>query len=152
MFDMMKSAGYEDVEMEDRWWDEGDGEAKDTRRPDIVAFNPRTRRRVVIDVVGAWAVQPGGARGAWRRAGHSADGKALFKWGSYNGALERQKSGDRGWLAASESKDEDDFVPFAFEVGGAWGTEAEEFLKESKKVAEHCRNGVGDLSHWSAIN
>ena len=152
LFDMMKSAGYEDVEMEDRWWDEGDGEAKDTRRPDIVAFNPRIRRRVVIDVVGAWAVQPGGARGAWRRAGHSADGKALFKWGSYNGALERQKSGDRGWLAASESKDEDIFVPFAFEVGGAWGTEAEEFLKESKKVAEHCRNGVGDLSHWSAIN
>ena len=97
-------------------------------------------------------MQPGGARGAWRRAGHSADGKALFKWRSYNGALERQKSGDRGWLAASESKDEDIFVPFAFEVGGAWGTEAEEFLKDSKKVAEHCRNGVGDLSHWSAIN
>ena len=38
------------------------------------------------------------------------------------------------------------------QAGGAWGTEAEEFLKESKKVAEHCRNGIGDLSHWSAMN
>eukprot|EP01044_Picomonas_judraskeda_P014107 COSAG03_NODE_2207_length_3012_cov_7.757981_1_plen_304_part_00 len=32
---MMESAGFEDVVMEDRWWDEGDDEAKDTRRPDI---------------------------------------------------------------------------------------------------------------------
>ena len=38
--DMMESAGFEDVVIEDRWWDEGDGEAKDTRRPDITAFNP----------------------------------------------------------------------------------------------------------------
>ena len=43
-------------------------------------------------------------------------------------------------------------MPFAFEVGGAWGTEAEDFLHEAVKVAEHCRNGVGDLSHWSAMN
>ena len=40
-------------------WDEGNAETKDTRRPDIAAFNPRDRRRYVIDVVGAWAVQPG---------------------------------------------------------------------------------------------
>ena len=49
--DMMQSAGFEDVQMEDRWWDEGDAETKDTRRPDITAFNPRDRRRYVIDVV-----------------------------------------------------------------------------------------------------
>ena len=24
-FDMLKSAGFEDVQMEDRWWDEGEG-------------------------------------------------------------------------------------------------------------------------------
>ena len=57
-----------------------------------------------------------------------------------------------GWLAVTESKDDDIFVAFAFEVGGAWGTEAEDFLHEAVKVAEHCRNGVGDLSHWSAMN
>eukprot|EP01043_Picozoa_sp_COSAG02_P114266 COSAG02_NODE_50559_length_319_cov_3.913636_1_plen_55_part_10 len=32
------------------WWDEGDGEAKDTRRPGITAFNPRTRRWYVLDI------------------------------------------------------------------------------------------------------
>ena len=53
LFDMLKSgsAGFEDVQMEDRWWDEGEAEAKDTRRPDVTAFNPRDRRRYVIDVV-----------------------------------------------------------------------------------------------------
>ena len=25
-------------------------------------------------------------------------------------------------------------------------------MHEAVKVAEHCRNGVGDLSHWSAMN
>ena len=60
---MMESAGFEDVVMEDRWWDEGDDEAKDTRRPDITAYNPKIRRRVVIDAVGAWATQAGGVGG-----------------------------------------------------------------------------------------
>ena len=69
--------------MEDRWWDEGDAGTKDTRRPDITAFNPRDRRRHVIDVVGAWAVQQGGGQGPWRDPGHSANGKAQFKWRSY---------------------------------------------------------------------
>ena len=80
---MMESAGFEDVVMEDRWWDEGDEEAKDTRRPDITAFNPRIRRRVVIDVVGAWAMQAGGRKdGRWREPGHSANVKALGEWRS----------------------------------------------------------------------
>ena len=51
--DMLESAGFDDVEIEDRWWDEGDDEEKDTRRPDTTAYNPRNRRRYVIDVVGA---------------------------------------------------------------------------------------------------
>eukprot|EP01043_Picozoa_sp_COSAG02_P055688 COSAG02_NODE_6499_length_3536_cov_86.400640_3_plen_85_part_00 len=42
--DMLESAGFKDVEIEDRWWDESDGEAKDTRRPDIIAFNPQATR------------------------------------------------------------------------------------------------------------
>lgn len=53
--DMLKSAGFEDVQIEDRWWDDGDGEDRETRRPDITAFNPRDRKRYVIDVVGAWS-------------------------------------------------------------------------------------------------
>ena len=149
--DMMQSAGFEDVQIEDRWWDEGDAEAKDTRRPDVTAFNPRDRRRYVIDVVGAWAVQPGGGQGSWRKAGHSANGKAQFKWRSYKGALARQKAGGPGWLAKSTTKETDVFVPFAFEVGGALGDESEDFLREAAKVAEHCRRGVGDLTHWSAM-
>ena len=96
LYDMLRSAGFEDVEMEDRWWDEGDDEAKDTRRPDITCFNPIDRCRYVIDVVGAWAALDGG-RGVWRPVGHAANGKARFKWRSYDGALLRQESGDRGW-------------------------------------------------------
>ena len=42
--------------------------------------------------------------------------------------------------------------PFAFEVGGALGTEAEAFMREAVKVAEFCRKGQGDLQHWSAMS
>ena len=89
LFYMLKSAGFEDgranAGLQDRWWDEGEAEAKDTRSPDVTAFNPRDtcRRRYVIDVVGgawaAWAVQPGGGQGSWPKAGHSANGKAQIK-------------------------------------------------------------------------
>ena len=84
---MLESAGFEDVCIEDtsRYWDEGDSEEKDTRRPDIVAFNPtsRNRKRYVIDVVGAWAGHPGGAlRGKWRVPGKAANVKARGKWTS----------------------------------------------------------------------
>ena len=150
LYDMLRSAGFEDVEMEDRWWDEGDDEAKDTRRPDITCFNPIDRCRYVIDVVGAWAALDGG-RGVWRPVGHAANGKARFKWRSYKGALRRQESGDRGWLV-KQSRATDQFVPFAFEVGGALGDEAEAFLRLAVKVAAHCRRGVGDLEHWSAMS
>ena len=33
----------------------------------------------------------------------------------------------------------------------AMGDESEDFLSEAAKVAEHCRRGVGDLTHWSAM-
>jgi hypothetical protein len=46
----------------------------------------------------------------------------------------------------------DEFVPFAFEVGGALGDEAEELIGEAIRVAEFNRKGVGDLAHWSALN
>jgi hypothetical protein len=73
--DMMESAGFEDVQIEDRWWDEGNGEARDTRRPDITAFNPRDRRRYIIDIVGAWALKSGGEEeNGLRRPGHAASG------------------------------------------------------------------------------
>ena len=42
-------------------------------------------------------------------------------------------------------------MPFAFEVGGALGREAEEFLRECGKVAEWKNQGVGDLAHWSSM-
>ena len=60
----------------------------------------------------------GGGQGSWQKAGHSANGKAQFKWRSYKGALARQKTGGPGWLAKSTTKETDVFVPFAFEVGG----------------------------------
>ena len=37
----------------------------------------------------------------------------------------------------------DEFVPFAFEVGGAPGGEAEELIGESTRVAEYNRKGLG---------
>ena len=43
------------------------------------------------------------------------------------------------------------FVPFAFEVGGALGSEAEAFLRECTAVAEWKNQGVGDLAHWSSM-
>lgn len=67
------------------------------------------------------------------------------------GALARQEAGGPGWLTKSTMKQTDVFVPFAFEVGGAMGDESEDFLSEAAKVAEHCRRGVGDLTHWSAM-
>ena len=45
----------------------------------------------------------------------------------------------------------DVFVPFAFEVGGALGSEAEAFLRECTAVAEWKNQGVGDLAHWSSM-
>ena len=41
--------------------------------------------------------------------------------------------------------------PFAFEVGGALGCEAEAFLHECTAVAEWKNQGVGDLAHWSSM-
>ena len=100
---------------------------------------------------GAWSFVDGGGRGAWREPGSGANAKAGFKWRSYKGALKRQEDGGIGWLAASKSRPQDEFVPFAFEVGGALGDEAEGFLRECAAVADHCRRGVGDLMHWSAM-
>ena len=37
----------------------------------------------------------------------------------------------------------DEFVPFAFEVGGALGREAEELIGEAVRVAEYNRKGPG---------
>jgi len=150
---LFESAGFTDVRIEDRYWDEGDSEAKDTRRPDIVAFNPRNRKRYVIDVVGAWAGHPGGAaRGKWRVPGKAADAKAAGKWTSYRGALARQETGGRGWMVKTSLGARDEFVPFAFEVGGALGREAEDLIGEAVSVAEYNRKGLGDLAHWSALN
>ena len=150
--DMMESAGFEDVVIEDRWWDEGDGEAQDTRRPDITAFNPRTRRRYVLDIVGAWASKAGGEdEDGQRVAGHAASGKERGKVLSYRGAMKRQDEGGLGWLVKHKSVAKDEFVPFGFEVGGALGAEAEGFLAECVRVAEWKNQGVGDLAFWSSI-
>ena len=90
----------------------------------------------LLDVVGAWAVQPGGGQGSWRKEGHSANGKAQFKWRSYKGELgvgEAEKAGGPGWLAKSTTKETDIFVPFAFEVGGALGDGSEDFLRRWRR-------------------
>ena len=81
-----------------------------------------------------------------------ADVKAKAKWRSYDASLASQASGGRGWLCDGKSKSTDEFVPFAFEIGGALGTEAEAFMREAVKVAEFCRKGQGDLQHWSAMS
>eukprot|EP01044_Picomonas_judraskeda_P001054 COSAG03_NODE_56_length_15957_cov_538.173225_3_plen_414_part_00 len=149
--DMLISAGFEDVQIEDRWWDEADGEDRETRRPDITAFNPRDRKRYVIDVVGAWS-EVTSLDKAWARDGVMADVKAKAKWRSYDASLASQDTTGRGWLCGGKSKSTDVFVPFAFEIGGALGTEAEAFMREAVKVAEFCRKGQGDLQHWSAMS
>eukprot|EP01043_Picozoa_sp_COSAG02_P013100 COSAG02_NODE_519_length_20760_cov_60.588819_6_plen_263_part_00 len=89
----MISAGFEDVEVEDRWWDEGEGEDRETRRPDITAFNPRDRKRYVIDVVGAWSEVKSLDRG-WERDGVMADVKAKGKWRSYDVERQAEQDGD----------------------------------------------------------
>ena len=81
-----------------------------------------------------------------------ADAKATRKWSSYDASLTSQAAGGRGWLCEGGSKSTDEFVPFAFEIGGALGTEAEDFMREAVKVAEFCRRGQGDLQHWSAMS
>ena len=78
--------------------------------------------------------------------------KATGKWASYRGALERQEQGGRGWMVKTSLGASDEFVPFAFEVGGALGREAEDLIGEAIRVAEYNRKGLGDLAHWSALN
>ena len=56
-----------------------------------------------------------------------------------------------GWLVKGKGTAADVFVPFAFEVGGALGSEAEAFLRECTAVAEWKNQGVGDLAHWSSM-
>ena len=66
------------------------------------------------------------------------------KWRSYKGALRRQTEGGAGWLIVKgKGAAADVFVPFAFEVGGALGREAEESLRECTAVAEWKNQGVG---------
>ena len=77
--------------------------------------------------------------------------KAQGKWRSYRGALKRQEEGGLGWLVKGKGATADEFVPFAFEVGGALGRGAEEFLRECTAVAEWKNQGVGDLAHWSSM-
>jgi len=104
-----------------------------------------------IDVVGAWS-EVTSLDSGWGTDGTLADVKAAGKWRSYDASLASQEAGGRGWLCEGDSKSTDEFVPFAFEIGGALGTEAEDFMREVVKVAEFCRRGQGDLQHWSAMS
>ena len=143
--DMLESAGFTDIHWEDRWWDTRQDESANTRRPDVTAFNPRNRRRYVIDVVGAWKEIASIAQG-WKQDGAGARSSERAKWRSYNESLEEQAKGGRGWLCGSKSVSTDKFVPFAFEVGGALSVEVEDFT-EVVRVAEYTRKGRGDLEH-----
>ena len=102
-------------------------------------------------MVGAWS-EVTSLDKAWARDGVMADVKAKAKWRSYDASLASQDTTGRGWLCGGKSKSTDVFVPFAFEIGGALGTEAEAFMREAVKVAEFCRKGQGDLQHWSAMS
>ena len=95
-------------------------------------------------MVGAWS-EVTSLDKAWARDGVMADVKAKAKWRSYDASLASQDTTGRGWLCGGKSKSTDVFVPFAFEIGGALGTEAEAFMREAVKVAEFCRKGQGDL-------
>ena len=106
------------VQKEDRWWDEADGEDRETRRPDITAFNPRDRKRYVIDVVGAWS-EVTSLDKAWARDGVMADVKAKAKWRSYDASLASQDTTGRGWLCGGKSKSTDVFVRKAFLASGS---------------------------------
>ena len=149
--DMLESAGFTDIQWEDRWWDTRQDESANTRRPDVTAFNPRNRRRYVIDVVGAWKEIASIAQG-WKQDGAGARSSEQAKWRSYTEALKEQAKGGHGWLCGSASVQTDKFVPFAFEIGGALGVEAEDFMTEVVRVAEYTRKGRGDLEHWSAMS
>eukprot|EP01043_Picozoa_sp_COSAG02_P015743 COSAG02_NODE_678_length_18586_cov_39.649375_11_plen_83_part_00 len=68
-----------------------------------------------------------------------------YHWDAARGSKEEGRAEEAKGTAA------DLFVPFAFEVGGALGREAEEFLRECTAVAEWKNQGVGDLAHWSSM-
>ena len=73
-------------------------------------------------------VQMAGCRGSSQkfRSAHASDGlRTHWEWASYRGALDRQEQGGRGWMVKTSLGASDEFVPFAFEVGGALGREAE---------------------------
>ena len=144
---LLTAAGFKDVTYEDRRWDAaaGSDEAKH-RRPDIVAFNPVTQQRWVIDVSLAWAPAAEGAK-----ASLAARNRERYKVSSYREGMGRRvREAEAGGAQVPEGWVEDVFVPLGYEVEGAWGASATWAFEEvvGVKAATVC----ADLTDWSKIN
>ena len=128
---LLKDAGFTEVEYEPRRWDaEAGSDEEKHRRPDVTAFNPLTMQRWVLDVSAAWAEVAAGAA-----AKLAARGRERHKHSAYDEAMGRVRSRDkRGVERAPEGWLEDKFVALGYEVGGAWGPEADYAFEEVLKV------------------
>ena len=136
---MVKEAGFKELQWEPRSWDaERGSDEEQHRRPDLTAYNPMTMQRWVMDVTVAWAeVAPGtnpklaaNTRERTKRTAYKAAGKRVNK---------AKKQGLR----------DDKFVPLGYEVGGAWGTNAEYAFAEVMGVKASTSNA--ELTDFSII-
>eukprot|EP01052_Picozoa_sp_SAG31_P063406 SAG31_NODE_22335_length_527_cov_5.350467_1_plen_121_part_01 len=95
-----------------------------------VGLSGAKRCKAVFDVSVAWAEVAAGAA-----AKLAARGRERHKHSVYTAAMERVRSRDkRGVERAPEGWLEDKFVALGFEVGGAWGPEADYAYEEVLKV------------------
>ena len=129
------------VQAEVKYWDPRRVGSDGSRRvPDVVCTHPHTGVEYVIDVRMFWGVLGEGPSGysAYQRAG----------WGAAVGENEKRSR----WKTAIRSRQASVthdvvFVPFCVEVGGAWGSAANNFFNTCVELAGDDRDI--DLYHWS---
>jgi hypothetical protein len=145
---LLKSAGFQDIRLEDRSFDAAaTGTDVEHRRPDIVCTWGGAR--YILDITIAWASDVGAAE--WRPVAYDADEKGKGKDRAYQAAMGREAEGGEGWFESMRCARTDHFVPLAYESNGEWGTRAKEFFKLVCEIAGTEGTRSADCYHWSAM-
>ena len=144
---MLEAAGFQELAYEPRRWDaEAKSDEAEHRRPDILAFNPCTFGRWVMDVSMAWA-----AVGIGADCRLAAKAREAYKQRAYKASMARVKTRhESGEELAQEGWLDDRFVPLGFEVGGAWGPSAVHAFHEVLEV--YAQTNMVDIEHHSVIS
>ena len=159
---LLKNAGFVDVKLEDRDWDQeghtyvpGEYQPGDRRRPDITCRDPRDGSRWIFDATICWREVKTKADGT-RELGAGAHIKEQAKIFAYRAGVkrvEKQQREKRERLGTAgtifdEGLPSLNFVPLGFEIGGSWGPQAQEMLREVAECARGQRSV--ELYGWAA--